>query len=138
MSVGIQVGNIIDEIGTPDFLNAFFSTVSVNLEPGGWGSRFPLLLGNLYRGQLNAVNATQAVDELQLVRAELSKLPPSAVIWDADNRAVNPPWGDKISDEITSLGNYFVSSTGRDLFDLLHEALAASAESAQPARIVQY
>lgn len=34
----------------------------------------------------------------------------------------NPLGGADISSDITSMGNYFVSSTGRDLFDLLIEA----------------
>jgi hypothetical protein len=32
-----------------------------------------------------------------------------------------------ISPTVTHLGNYFISSTGRDLFDVLEEALSASA-----------
>jgi len=57
----------------------------------------------------------------------LSSLPPSAVVWEIENRQSKPPWGNNIAAEITSLGNYFVSSAGRDVFSILEEALAASA-----------
>ncbi|MDR4281828.1 hypothetical protein FO523_22550, partial [Bacillus subtilis KCTC 1028 = ATCC 6051a] len=34
-----------------------------------------------------------------------------------------PPWGDNISDEITDLSNYFVTSDGEDFINLLKNAL---------------
>jgi hypothetical protein len=64
MSVGIKVGSITDEIGTSDFFNAFFSTVSSNLENEGWASRFPTFLGKLYQGNLEANLAKSAISHL--------------------------------------------------------------------------
>jgi len=63
------------------------------------------------------------------------KLPPSKVVWDIEDLKAQPPWGDNIASEITSLGNYFVSSTGRDVFALLEEALDASAQEKSDATI---
>jgi hypothetical protein len=128
MAVGIRVGSITDEIGAPSFLHAFFSTISAHCEPKGWGTRFPYLMNELYRGRLPAAHATGALAELREAKTSLSKLPSSAVVWDVENRAARPPWGDRIAPEITDLGNYFVSSTGRDVFELLEEALSAAAE----------
>lgn len=72
MAVGIKVGSITDEIGTPDFFHAFFSTVNSNLEKG-WGSRFPVLLNNLYQGGLEAALAAKALAELEEVKGELDR-----------------------------------------------------------------
>lgn len=126
MSVGITVGSLTNEIGTPSFLHAFFSTVSVHCEPRGWGSRYPYLMNYLYQGHLSAKYALAALNELLDAKGQLSKLPPSAVVWDIEDRSAQPPWGKDIAPTITSLGNYFLSSTGRDLFELLEESLAAS------------
>ncbi|MGA6148269.1 Imm70 family immunity protein [Stenotrophomonas sp. NPDC077461] len=41
MTIGIRFGQMTDEIGSADFLYCFFSAITVNLEPSGWGSRFP-------------------------------------------------------------------------------------------------
>jgi hypothetical protein len=60
-------------------------------------------------------------------KRKLTKLPSTAVVWDIDDRLAQPPWGMNIASTIASLGNYFVSSAGRDLFELLEEALSASA-----------
>ena len=128
MAIGITVGSITDEIGAPSFFHAFFSTISVHCEPKGWGSRFPHLMKDLYQGRLSAQSVPAALGELRAAKERLSKLPPSAVVWDIENRASMPPWGDKIAPDITDLGNYFVSSTGRDLFALLEEALSAAGD----------
>ena len=60
------------------------------------------------------------------------------MIWDIEDRAKIPPWGSDISTDVTNLANYFVTSTGRDLIDLLKEALEASRDEQQAAEIVQY
>lgn len=123
MTVGIQLGSVSDEIGASDFFHSFFSTISGNLEANGWGSRFPLLVQKLYSGELQQADSTAALAELEQIKKEFVRLAPSRVIWDIENREKTPPWGAKISAEITDLSNYFVTSTGRDLFDVLKEAL---------------
>ena len=123
MTIYLDLGNVSDEVGTPDFFHAFFSTVSGNLEPAGWGSRFPILLRELYKGELGKVRAEQARIELAQIRTEMSSLPPDRVIWDFADRSKRPPWGNNISSDITDLSNYFVTSAGRDLIDVIAECL---------------
>ena len=126
MAVGIRVGQIVDEIGAPSFVHAFFSTICVHCDAGQWGSRFPVLMKQLYDGRVSSERANVALEELREARQLLSRIEPSKVVWDIEDRTARPPWGDHISDSITSLGNYFVSSTGRDVFELLEGALAAA------------
>jgi 2,3-bisphosphoglycerate-dependent phosphoglycerate mutase len=123
MAIGLQLGSVVDEIGTGDFFHAFFSTISGNLEEHAWGSRFPTLLEKLYGGELTQGDAPSALNELNIVARELAKLPPENVIWDVENPERQPPWGGNISAEITDLSNYFVTSTGRDLIGVLREVL---------------
>jgi len=136
MTVGIKVGSITDEIGTSDFFHAFFSTVSGRLEDR-WGERFPSLM-QLYTGSLPFNLTPAALAELADIRSKLAVFSPDRVIWDLEDRAKMPPWGSDISTDITSLANYFVTSTGRDLIDLLQEALEASRDEQQAAEIVRY
>jgi hypothetical protein len=125
MAVGFKIGSIVDEIGTSDFLHAFFSTISYHLESGGWGSRFPELMNELYRGSLDASKAKKALADVTTIKEELKKHGPAEVVWDIDNLNARPPWGKNISRRITDLSNYFVTSTGRDVFSVLEECLAA-------------
>ncbi len=133
MGVGITVGSITDEIGAPSFVHAFFSTVSAHCEPKGWGSRFPHLMNELYQGRLPAKSAASALKELAEAKECLKKKAPSEIVWDIENPKAQPPWGTNIAASITDLGNYFVSSTGRDLFGLLEEALQAATDEGQDA-----
>jgi len=135
MSVGLQVADILWPVGAGSFLNAFFSTIAARLEPDGWGTRFPAAMGDLFGGELTAERAAAARDELDTIRAELREHPPSDVVWDFHDRSKQPPWGDKISGHITDLGNYFVTSDGRDLFEVLGEAVDFAVESGRPLRV---
>lgn len=137
MTIGIKVGNITNEIGTPDFFHAFFSTVSSNLEER-WGIRFPVILNRFYQGKLETSLAEKAVSELQQIKEELAAFAPDKVVWDIENLSKQPPWGTNISPEITSLANYFVTSTGRDLISMLIEELKEAAAHSKTAAIVQY
>jgi 2,3-bisphosphoglycerate-dependent phosphoglycerate mutase len=123
MPVGLKLGSITDEVGSSQFLHAFFSTVSGNLEPSGWGTRFPVLLNKLYQEGLPQADARAALDELGLIEEELRQLPPSKVIWDMAQPSLSAPWGNDISPDITHLANYFLTTTGRDLLGVLREIL---------------
>ena len=138
MAVGIKLGSITDEIGTSDFFHAFFSTLAGNLEPKGWGTRFPNLMKKLYAGELGQSGASAALGELDEVCKELTALPVSKVIWDIDDRCKRPPWREHVADTITDLSNYFVTSTGRDLIATLREVLEELRDNGGVAQIVSY
>jgi 2,3-bisphosphoglycerate-dependent phosphoglycerate mutase len=137
MGVGLKVGSITDEIGAPSYLFSFFSTVSANLERS-WGERFPLLMEGLYRGALDSTDAQGLLDELAVIKAEFSKLSPDRVVWNYEDRSQSPPWGGKIAGHIVDLSNYFVTSNGRDLFELFDEAIEELRDRGGTAQIVSF
>lgn len=122
MSVGFKIDFLKYEVGHGDFLHSFFSTVSYHLEPKGWGTKYPYLLKNLYSGRLPATDVPKAVNELEEVRSRLSHFDSNEVIWDIENLNKKPPWGSNISASITNLSNYFVTSDGCDLFEVMFAA----------------
>lgn len=121
MPLGLLVGDVSWRVGSPDLLHAFFSTISVRLEPLGWGTRFPALLNGLYQGELTAHAVETAFSELMLARRELALLPASAVVWDADDPHAAPPWGDAVT--APDLAHCFWTEDGRGLFDVVAAAL---------------
>lgn len=123
MAVGIKVDFLWFSIGTGDFFHSFFSTVCVNLEKKEWGSRFPLIMNNLYSGKLIIEELPKAQKELIEIKKELSKLSPDKIIWDAEDLQKNPPWGDNISKDIQNLADYFVTNDGKNLIDVIDEAI---------------
>jgi Immunity protein 70 len=137
MSVGIKVNSIVDEVGASSFLNSFFSTVVGLLEQGTRGSRFPVISLSFYKGSISTEKVSDALKELVIIKDELSTHAPNKVIWDIEDSSKLPPWGNQISAEITSMANYFVTSTGRDLFELLFEALESALQENASVEIVE-
>ena len=138
MTVGIQLGSITDEIGVADFFSAFFYTITGNLEPGGWGTRFPVIMHKLYYGQVEQPDAVDGLNELDIISGELSKLSVDKLIWDIEDSRKRPPWGSEIADTITDLSNYFVTSTGRDLIGTLREEFEELRDRGGMIRVVTY
>lgn len=121
--VGFKVGCIWYEIGAASFLHSLFSTVAYNLEGGNWGTRFLVIMNDLYQGKLTNANVPNAKAELNTIESELKNLSPDKVIWDMEDLAKQPPWGTRISNQITDLSNYFVTSDGRDFLTIFRKAL---------------
>lgn len=70
MAVGFKVKFYWYQIGHGDFLHSFFSTVAYNLENGNWGSRFPVIMNELYQGKLECDNTDKALEELSIIKKE--------------------------------------------------------------------
>ena len=66
--------------------------------------------------------------EINTIENELKKLSPNKVIWDIEDPVKQPPWGKKISNQITDLSNYFITSDGRDFLTIFHKALDIAIE----------
>ena len=122
-------------IGTADFLHSFFSSVCGRLENGKWGSRYPYLMNELYQGMLSAEHLAAGAEELVQIKKNLARFAPNQVIWDIDDRSLTPPWGDNISDDITDLSNYFVTSDGNDFLTVFSAALDKARELNVPLTI---
>jgi 2,3-bisphosphoglycerate-dependent phosphoglycerate mutase len=129
MAIGFQVGSQWYEAGAPSFLNSFFSSVVYHLEDGKRGIKYPLITKALYLGSLNWDKAEDAIGELRQIKDGLKEFTPDKVIWDMDDLSKRPPWGDKISKAITDLSNYYVTSDGKDFFEVLFAALQNSLEN---------
>lgn len=121
--VGFKVKFYWYQIGSGDFLHSFFSTVAYNLENAKWGSRFPTIMKELYQGHLSKEHIDDAIRELAVISVELRDFPPDRVIWDAEDLSKQPPWGNDISEDITDLSNYFVTSDGEDFLTIFLHAL---------------
>lgn len=126
--VSFRVDCIMYEIGTASFLHSFFSTVAYRLENNRWGSKFPVIMNELYQGKLSCKNVPVAKAELTQIKKDLTMFSPNKVIWDIEDLSKQPPWGNNVSNEISSLGNYFITCDGRDFIEVFNMALDAAIE----------
>ncbi len=122
MSISLWISNRSYEIGKNSFFWSFFSTVYIKLEKDNWGSLFPVIMNEFYSGNLSYKRCNKAIEELKRIREMLKAYPPEQIVWDAENLNTRPPWGGDISTSITSLSNYFLTSSGNDLFDVILNA----------------
>ena len=64
------------DVGSYEDIGRLRRTVSERLEPAGWGTRFPVLMGHSDSdGQWNADEAVRLGAELLTISAELARLP---------------------------------------------------------------
>ena len=133
--VGFSVLFYWYQIGSGDFLHSFFSTVALRLENGSWGSVYPVIMNELYQGELPANKISDAMNELNCIRQELAKYDPDQVVWDIEDLSKQPPWGNRISKDITNLSNYFVTSDGEDFLAVFERALQMGLEIGKPVKI---
>lgn len=110
-------------IGSGSFLGSFFDTIEYRLTRGFWGKKYPVVLGEFYQGKLSYQHLDAAAQELRDIQKRLKKFKPSKVVWDKLDLSKKPPWGNNISPAITSLANYYLTSDGKDLFQVLFEAI---------------
>lgn len=80
-------------------------------------------MNELYQGVLPVKHLAAGTEELSQIKQELAQFAPDQVIWDIDDRSLTPPWGDNISDDITDLSNYFVTSESEDFLSVFAAAL---------------
>ena len=92
-------------------------------------------MNELYQGKLDINNIEEAIKEIQEIQIEFKKYPPDCVIWDIEDITKQPPWGKNISNQITDLPNYFVTSDGDDLITILLYALEKGNELKLPVEI---
>ena len=82
-------------------------------------------MNQLYRGEISSGEIESINGELNKIKAELKKFDIGQVVWDIDDRSKKPPWGENVADSITDLSNYFVTSDGKDLFEVFFKATDA-------------
>ena len=82
----------------------------------------------LYQGEIKPKDVNKAIKELNIINEELKAFTPDKVIWNIDDLSKQPPWGSDISEDITDLSNYFVTSDGEDFISVFFDALETAKE----------
>jgi hypothetical protein len=118
---GVEVGSYAD-------FGAFREAVAGRLEPGGWGSRFPLLMGHDDAdGEWSAGQAGELAEELRAIRAGFEALPPDGF---------GAPWQARLARDLgwqpASLAGCFLDVDGEPLLDRLIELAETAARAARP------
>ncbi len=127
MDVFLKNGGSVQNLGTRDVLTSFFDTIACRLEPGGRGTRFPIVSSRLRLGRISQSHATQALQELILIAPELQKLPAANILW-AGRQPV-------AAFRSTSAADRLVAPDGRPVLEHLLSAAQHTANTGQVLRL---
>ena len=115
-----------------DVLEALFATISYRLEPNGWASRFPTVLDRLHEGRLDVASADAALSELELISAELKKLPADRVVWSMRDLARKDDSRHPVRRDARNAYEYFIARDGRPILACLVDAVRVARASGEP------
>ncbi len=100
-------------IGTCDILLSLYSTIVIRLSDDL--NEFPLALLFLQGKEIAPKQYLETARQFNLIRDALSRLSPDQIVYDYHDIEKRAPWEGNISPVITSCGNFYTTSDGKDL-----------------------
>ena len=107
------------DVGSEGIWKSVLSTAETHL--GHMVKEIPLALRFLNTGICGNKDAFETARQFNLLRDAFSQLSPVDAIYDKDNLSLLAPWANNLSGIVTSCGNLYTTSDGKDL---LHEVVA--------------
>lgn len=107
------------DVGSESIWKSVLSTVEIRLNY--MIKEIPFALKFLNTGTCNSKDAFETARQFNLIRDALSQIPPREAIYDKDNMSLQAPWIENLSGIVTSCGNLYTTSDGKDL---LYEVVA--------------
>lgn len=132
--IGLRVGTETVTIGLESQFYALMSTVSVNLEPRGWGTKYPMLMRRLYPGMLNASDVRAALEELADIEAKLAKLKADKLVWDITDRSIRPDES-QVWASAPNLLELFRTNNGERTLSAIARALSVALRAGSDVRV---
>lgn len=83
-------------LGYESIVQSFFSTIAYHLENKKWGSVYPAIMNEFYKGKLEQNRIDYAIAEIKDIKKKLSKLKASDIICDINNLDIKPPFDSSI------------------------------------------
>ena len=105
------------DVGSESIWYSILSTAEIRLAP--MKKDICLALDFLKSGKCSAQNAHETARQINLIRDAFSQISPSNAVYNKDNPSLIAPWCSNLSDIVTSCGNLYTTSDGKDL---LYEA----------------
>ncbi|WP_188355851.1 Imm70 family immunity protein, partial [Galliscardovia ingluviei] len=121
MSLGVKYRYGLFNVGTVGFFTEFFATVCMRLENGVWGSRFPVVMRQLYWGRVEVASLQEGIAELEVIKREFLERPVSDALWvtGVGNDRVEPDYIVTRGEHAHNLFEYFTTIDNGLLLDRL-------------------
>ena len=101
------------DVGSEGIWYSVLSTAEIRLAPMKKDIR--LALDFLNTGKCSAKNAHETARQFNLIRDAFSQIDPSNAVCNKDKPSMAAPWSNNLSGIVTSCGNLYTTSDGKDL-----------------------
>lgn len=101
------------DVGSEGIWYSILSTAEIRLAP--MRKSINLALDFLHTGKFSTKNTPETARQFNLPRDALVQITPSNAVYDKENPSVAPPWSGNLSGIVTSCGNLYTTSDGKDL-----------------------
>lgn len=101
------------DVGSKSIWYSVLSTAEIRLTPMKKDIR--LALDFLNTGKCSAKNAHETARQFNLIRDAFSQIEPSNAVYNKDKPSMTAPWSSNLSGIVTSCGNLYTTSDGKDL-----------------------
>lgn len=131
--IDCEVDNIepykIAELGSYEYLNCYFKTISGLLEDGKWASKFPVLLESLdAKTKIEPEAAEEMMSELNVIAEELKKFPLSKVDCSSINEESDWMMEAPFDTTVDNVYDYFLTMEENNLTQIFYEFASEAAE----------
>lgn len=101
------------DVGSPDILFSLYSTVMIKLKESH--SELPYAIAFFQTRECKGDNALECARQINMIRDMLSQINPNDAVYDMNDTSKEAPWKGKMSSVVTSCGNMYTTSDGKDL-----------------------
>lgn len=134
MTIMTDDGKMAVGVGGSAILFSLYSTAKVRIKMSGL--RVSSALDFLRTGECDKRKLTKTLNQLKIVKAEMSAITPDEAVYDCNNRSEKAPWENNISESVHSCMELFTTDEGDilidRLIDLLEYAIAAGVSVVLP------
>ncbi len=128
----LRVGSQTFDLGPPLIIEGLFATIRYRLEPGGRGTRYPIVMNRLYGGRMAPLDADATSKELHEIDTGLAHLAPDRVVWSISDLRRRDDSGFAVNHAAGTARDYFIAGDGRPLPPLILEAVQLSRDRNEP------
>ncbi|EKE02463.1 MAG: hypothetical protein ACD_20C00383G0015 [uncultured bacterium] len=117
------------ELGSYEYLNCYFNTISSLLEDKKWGSRFPILLESLdAKTKIEPDAAEEMASELAVITQELKNQPPANIDCNIDTEESNWMLEAPFDTFADNIYDYFLTLEENNLTKTFYDFASEAAE----------
>ena len=122
-------------LGYEHMVQSFFSTIAYNLENKKWGSVYPAIMKEFYKGKLEPNRIDYAIAEIKDIKNKLSQLNVSKMIYDFEKLDQLPLIDPKLDIKIDDV---YKNDNGERMTDIILKVLTTLRDKKIPLYIGEY